>query len=511
MTPQFWAKPKFVALVILLYLAVHLAIRMAMGPALSADDSEQALLSQEYAWAYRYKAPPLFNWLLTTLSYVLPVDRFSIGLLRYTLLGVLYAFIYLAARQLLSDRRLAALSVYSFAAINPFAEASHRNLTHSTTLTAVTAVTWYMFLRLAASPRLPWYLAVGAACGFGMLAKWNFVLLALALPLACLLSQEHRHLVLTWRIIPAGLLAAAIVLPTVIATLHLKAPTEEEVATILNIGANWSLGDAARGTLNLIDAALVYSLPFLPIVAVLFAPSLWRGARVLIAEDPPDRAIPSARLLGLSMAVGLALLWLLVVVGGATEFKVRYLYPVLLILPVWTFLIIEAGRPSERPIRLFALVLAALAIFVAGKRVAPVTGWMSCGVCAEWSPYGRLAKQLVEAGFKGDGTVLTDLGTGGNMRVEFPRARILDPTYPARSPIASPDPGQCLILFGGDGEVHGERHQLASLERYLVQTLEGRADAPYREGVVVAPMLAPATGTLQYSYRLYNDPNGDCR
>ena len=56
-------------------------------------------------------------------------------------------------------------------------------------MAALIAVAWYVFLRLAAAPRLGWYLALGAVFGFGMLAKWNFVLFALALPLACLLGE----------------------------------------------------------------------------------------------------------------------------------------------------------------------------------------------------------------------------------------------------------------------------------------------------------------------------------
>jgi hypothetical protein len=511
MSLPFWARSKFVFLIVLLYLAIHFTIRMAMPPGLSVDDAEQALLTQDYAWAYRYKAPPLFNWLLTTLSHVLPVNRLSISVLRYTLLGVLYAFIYLTARRLLTDPRLAALSVYSFAAINPFAEASHRNLTHSTMLTAVTAISWYVFFRLAASPRLGWYLALGAAFGFGMLSKWNFTILVLALPFACLLSRDHRHLVLTWKVVPAGLLAAAIVLPTVIATLRLQPPAEDQVGTILSLETGWSPAQMLRGTLNLLDAAITYSLPFLPIVVILFAPPLLRGFRAVGSGSAAPALRANAMLIGTAIAIGLAILWALVIAGGATTFKVRYLYQVLLFLPVWLFLIIEAGRPSDRSLKVFALVLAALAIFVTGKRIAHATGQLSCGVCVEWRPHGALASQLTDAGFKGDGTVLTDLETGGNMRVYFPRARIIDPTYPLAIRRVPTDAGQCLVLYGEDGDA---RHREASLQRYesyLEGFLGGRGDAPHREGVASAAMLPPATGILRLGYRLYETPNGECR
>jgi 4-amino-4-deoxy-L-arabinose transferase-like glycosyltransferase len=506
-----WAKPRFVFLAIVVYLVAHLAIRMAMGPALSTDDAEQALLSQQFAWAYRYKAPPLFNWMLTALDTVVPVSAFSIGLLRYALLGVLYVFMYLAARRLLTDPRLSALSVFSFAALNPFAEASHRNLTHSTTLTAVAAVSWYVFLRLAEAPHLGWYLALGGAFGLGMLAKWNFVLLAVALPIACLLSRDHRPLVLTWKIVPAAILATVIVLPTVIATLDIPPPADDRIETVLDLGAGLGMAQVIEGTLRLLHAAIVFSLPFLPLAAIVFAPSLWRAIRGRSAGAPLLRFPPRTAPIGLTIAVGMVFLWSLVLFAGATDFKVRYLYPVLLILPVWFFLIVAAGRPSDRSISVFALLLVALAVFVAGKRIAQATGLASCGLCGEWQPYRDLADQLRQAGYQGGGTVLTDLATGGNLRVQFPGARVLDPLYPLASGPRGAGDGQCLILFGDSQDELAHQASLGRFASYLAGPLSGSLDAPHRAGVVSAPMLPPAKGSLGLAYRLYEGPDGDCR
>ena len=69
----------------------------------------------------------------------------------------------------------------------------------------------------------------------------------------------------------------------------------------------------------------------------------------------------------------------------------------------------------------------ALALFVAGKRIAQATGMADCGLCGEWQPYRDLAAQLREAGYRGGGTILSDIGIGGNMRAQFPNARVFDP------------------------------------------------------------------------------------
>ena len=41
-----------------------------------------------------------------------------------------------------------------------------------------------------------WYLALGLCFGLGMLGKWNFVMFAVALPLACLVHPAYRGLIL---------------------------------------------------------------------------------------------------------------------------------------------------------------------------------------------------------------------------------------------------------------------------------------------------------------------------
>jgi 4-amino-4-deoxy-L-arabinose transferase-like glycosyltransferase len=503
----FWARPWFVLSAIALYLAVHFAIRMTMGPALSVDDADQTLFSQFFAWAYRYKAPPLFVWLLATITSVIPAGALATALLRYAFLGVTFVAAFFVARRLIADPRLAALAVYSFAAINTFAEASHRNLAHTTAMAAFLALAWYVFVRLAASPRLAWYLALGAVFGLGLLSKWNFLLFAIALPAACLFFPQGRPLVLNWRTIAAALVAAALILPTLKATIEMGVLPEESVGEVLGTAGGAHPARVVIGTSRLLETALVYSLPLLPIALIVFTRPLWRGL-----SRPAEARVqfPGTALVGATIAIGLGLCWALVLFMGATTFRVRYLYPALFILPVFLFMVIERGRPSPRAVNLFAVTMAALAMFVGVKRVATVhTPLLSCGLCIEERPYGALADQLRHAGYEGGGTILSSDLTAGNLYAQFPRARVIDPTYPSA---AWPEPegeGQCLLV----SEVYNEdlRRSLAHFEGYLGEVLGGHFDAPHRDGLVSAPMLPPAEGSFALGYRLYEGPNGACR
>ncbi len=507
----FWAQPQFVLFAILAYLALHLAIRMAMGQALSIDDAEQALFSQHYAWTYRYREPPLFTWVLVALNHVVPISAFSIGLLRYLFLGILYASVYGVARRLIADPRLAALAVYSFAALGTFAEASHRNLTHTTALAAFLGLAWYVFLRLVETPRLGWYVALGAVFGLGVLAKWNFVIFAVALPLTCLLRRETRALVLTWKVVPAAVVAAAIMLPSVLAAIEMGPPPGESVEAVFHAASGPGISAALRGTVKLLDTALVYALPLLPVVLIIFAQPLWRSLRAGSRDAPrrQGRNGVTAAFIGLTIVVGMGLLWAIVLALGGTELKLRYVYPALLILPVWLMMAVERGRPSGRALGLFALVLVAMFVFVAGKRAALATGMIKCDLCTEYYPYQALAAQLKQAGYSGDGTILGSEMIGGNLRVAFPEARIIDATYSLTRWPAPRGEGQCLLVWSGTG---GDDVPLPrSYAAYLSDDLSGNPGAPNRSGTVSAAFRPPAEGEASLQYRLYDGPNGDCR
>src|SRR5215510_11045470 len=190
-----WARPRQVALIILAYLVLHFGLRLWMAPTLGVDDAEQALFAQQWLLNYRFRAPPLFTWALRASNTLVEPNALVLALLRYALLGMIALFSYLTARALIRDPRLAALATFSFAAIYVFGYYSHHDLTHTTVLSAFLAASWYAFVRLVEQPTLPRYLVLAGACGLGLLGKWNFLMFAVSLPLACLTEPRERALV----------------------------------------------------------------------------------------------------------------------------------------------------------------------------------------------------------------------------------------------------------------------------------------------------------------------------
>src|SRR4029077_7537632 len=258
--------------------------------------------------------------------------------LRYGLLAMIATFSYLTARALIRDPRLAALATFSFAAIYVFGYYSHHDLTHTTVLAAFLAASWYAFVRLCEKPSLGRYLALGGAFGLGLLGKWNFMMFAIAPPLACLTQPRERRLVLYWRILPPRLLTAAIALPSALWAIHVGPAVGDGLGTLLGEPARSRLGRLVLGSADLVLAAIVYPMPFLAIFLAVLGPAAWRGHKASVPSTPPEPMI-GAHLVGMVMAIALIGHWLLVPLAGATNFSERLLQPALQILPVYLFML----------------------------------------------------------------------------------------------------------------------------------------------------------------------------
>ena len=120
---------------------------------------------------------------------------------------------YLTARRILDDPRLAALSAFSFLLIAPISWTIHEALTHSITVLAACAGTVYALIRLDDSPGPRAYALLGLAVGLGLLSKFTYVIFLAALGLAAFSVDRYRARVLRPGILVTALVATLMVLP----------------------------------------------------------------------------------------------------------------------------------------------------------------------------------------------------------------------------------------------------------------------------------------------------------
>ena len=326
--PSFMAHP----LAWLLALAaLHVLARLLLSPAPKWDEAEQVLWSQRLALGYGAQ-PPLYTWLQWGMNQLLGVGVLSLAVLKHALLVLTYVAMWLAGRELLGPRG-AWWAAASMVLLPPLGWDSVRDQTHSVLVTAMACAAWWLLLRTVRQPRPRHFALLGLVCGLGLLAKYSFALLAGALLLAALSVPEARRALRSRGWWWAPLVALLVVLP------H----------------ASWlaaHLGEASAGTLQKMQlqpgAGLAKGLRALLVDGLASTLALW-VALALAAfgaawwRRPLTPAAPWAHRLFLRyLALVLLALLALVLFGGVTSFRGRWVLPLLCMLPLAAF----AARPE---------------------------------------------------------------------------------------------------------------------------------------------------------------------
>ena len=87
-----------------IYLAVLFVLRVALFPSASADDAEQLIYAQTWAWGHKANKPPLFTWLVILSKYLFGVCVFAVEAVKFVYLFLLYGFLSFASYLIVKDR-----------------------------------------------------------------------------------------------------------------------------------------------------------------------------------------------------------------------------------------------------------------------------------------------------------------------------------------------------------------------------------------------------------------------
>jgi 4-amino-4-deoxy-L-arabinose transferase-like glycosyltransferase len=411
------------------YFLLHVLIRATGSPVLELDEAEQMVVTQWWAAGYSGQ-PPLYAWIQAVVFRLLGADLWSLALVKNGLLYLTYVFVYLSARRLLGDARLAVLATLSLLLMPQIVWESQRDLSHSVMATCMAAVSLYVILRWLDRPTWGHYLLVGVVFGLGVLSKYNYGVFACAAALALLTLPRGRVLLLDLRILVSAAAALLVAAP------HL----------------HWWIqnGDLARSGLEKMDfgqgvwplsgvgALLVAVIAFLtPLWIVMWWVFRRDFVRALARWQLPLGQFPLQRYL-------LAVLALLLVMAllGAAHFRDRWMLPMLWVFPLYVFAMMGNSALTPGRVRGYiatCVVMPALVLLVMAWRV---NDW---AVLEDRQrhvhPFDALAEALADRGFE-RGIIVSD-GTfvAGNLRMHFPDSQVLSPSVA---------PGRLRCEAGGD-------------------------------------------------------------
>jgi 4-amino-4-deoxy-L-arabinose transferase-like glycosyltransferase len=423
-----------VALALAVYPLVQLGLRLAVADGVEWDEAEQLIVTQSWALGYSTFAaqPPLYTWLQIAFFSVFGVGTFAIALLRACLQILTVTALYRSARLLGLARGLALLATLSLWLMPQYSVESLR-MTHSVLVTCLAAALLHAVLRLTRHGRTLDYVWLGVVLGLGGMAKYNFILVAIALLAAAFSIRETRERLADRRFLLALLIAALIDAPHLAwVVAHVNATADHVASKIgLQPGGLWSGRLAARGVLRFLRALAIYTPPLV----------LWW---LVFGRSDGRHATAMTRLIERFWMIGLSTLAVSVVVFATARFKEHWFQPFLFVLPLYLFLRLPA-QVDPRRARAFAALLAIA--------IVSITGWKLVEVWAghrfnEYSrlndPFPALAARLREAGIE-PAVIRSDHHVvAGSLRVYFPRALVITPGYRDVEPAGE---GPCLIAW----------------------------------------------------------------
>lgn|GEM_PF-1944422 len=423
-----------------LYCAAFFGLRAAFTSALEQDAAVRHFEAQVLALSYGSNDPALYSWLLRGVHEVVGLGLHSSMLLNYAFLTGAFWAVLVSARMVLREPRWAALAAWSLVLFPPVL-LGHFALAHSTQLLFASALALLTFLRLVRYGRPLDYLIFGVAVGLGAMAKYNFPLFVAAAGLAGLVQAPVRQRLFSPWIVAAGAVAVVVASPVLIAFGHTMGQLDNTFG-LLSMEVSGPVLSRLVGLKSAGASLFSYTGPMLVVLLVVAPGAVFRPVA------PPEAAGMDpvlARFVRDFLLAGLVVMVLVVLVSGTGKFHERYMQPLLFATPLYFLGRILRARPEARVWRRYAAGVVLVTAGVLGLRALELSP-LCPQSCRDLVPYDRLAGHLRAEGFTG-GTIVTGSPiAAGNLRVQFPEARVLLGASPAlpRNPAGS---GQCLAIW----------------------------------------------------------------
>jgi len=494
--------------VIALYYTVAWIVRMGLLTGSSGDEAQLMLYGQGFALGYDFGNPPLAGWLSALAERIAGPTLGATVAIRYGLLALFFAAMLAAAREAISDRRLAAAAALSPVAFWFLGWASLTVYMDSLGLVAALAATVWLMLRLVRVPSTGGYLALALVLSAGLLSKYSFAPAVILLTLSALAVPMMRPVVTDRRFWLAVVASAVLAAP---AYGHVALQMETWMAVAEERILEGAVADTPPGGpfqrgLLAFKAALDFSLPLLPLFLVLFAPALWR----LRARSLPRERWAVVQWLGLWVVLMLLAFATAMALAEVDKLREHYLF-VLVPLPILLFAVLPGDAVTPRMIGAYLGALCVLALAALGALAAQaVVQPLDCSKCRLVMPWPEYAERLRANGFT-RGTIVSfdspSTDAGPNLRRHLDDVRVWTNKRPFYSPPGLAEPGGCVVVWNDT--------RYPDTIGYLRAAPLAEIGAPIPADAVIGTLEAvlPLTGRPApvLGYALIADGIGDCR
>lgn len=402
------------------YFIFQVIIRLATTNIAVLDESEQIMLSQYFSLGYN-EQPPLYTWLQMGVFKLTGVSVFGLSLLKNTLLCLTYVFIYQLGMLLMEDKLKASLSAVSLFLLPQMVWDAQVDQTHTVFLTTATAITVYLFFYIV-KKEASWlyFLFFGISSGIGLLAKYNFVLVLIALGGVALYIPAYRKAFYKKALLLSILVAFCMVLPHFLWFIsHLDVATNRTVER-MNAGHTTNVFvNFAKGSGDLILSIIAFLSPFWLFFILFFRKEFtWKlntQARALIAYS----------------VIIFTLLFVMVALSGTTHIKERWLQPYLVIVPLFLFSqVVTIDAKWSRRFVLLALIAPCVVAIVVLVRPWLIDMRGKPTRASYPFEYAAILMKKELPQIENSLMYAEDKYIGGNLKLFFPGATVITPSLP---------------------------------------------------------------------------------
>jgi 4-amino-4-deoxy-L-arabinose transferase-like glycosyltransferase len=394
-----------------IYFAVNAALRLVLQGSLEMEESRLVFLAQWLAPGYGDQAP-LAVWIQHGVTRLVGANALSVIVFENLLLYLSYAFVGWAASHAIRNRALAIIAVLGMLFLPQVAYELQRD--GGASVAALMAATFFIGALLAMLHRGSFfgYLLTGAGIGVGLLATYDFILLLAAALVAILLEPAFRARLANWRIIVTIVVAGAVLAPHAFWLRdNFDLVVAQNLARVPHHAAADQTSQRIEGLFSLAAALVGFVVPIVVVFWLAFGrrfPESWQASS------------PWTRLLGRIFLLVLLALIALVVIGGASAIRDRWLVPFLFMLPFYFSLKLDAlnqtiGNAPKRFGAIAVLILIAIPAVLAVR--VPAAHWTGRYTKVNL-PYRPAIETILAAGSNPPSLILAeDAELAGNIRL----------------------------------------------------------------------------------------------
>jgi len=317
------------------YLAIQALFRILASGSLSVDEAQQAFFGQWLAVGYNSQ-PPLYNWVQYAVFAVFGFSVASVAILKNVTLFICYLCYYRLSREVLKQPLFAVIATLGFFTIPQMFWQAQKDLTHTVSLLIPITLSIYLTIRILKSPSALAYALLGVTVGAGMLSKYNFALVVLAILVAVLAHPEGPRRLMDKRFLLTIALSVALFLPHGLWVLHNPGLATDGTLAKMSVGSIKSRpAQILEGIVRLIKTSIEIAAPTTLFLAIVFGRDFVSAFKA--------RSEWSRFFTWFYATIYIALL-IMILVMTLSEFRDRWLFAFLFLLPLLICVKLEAAK-----------------------------------------------------------------------------------------------------------------------------------------------------------------------